>query len=93
MTNVFGIPDVQKLESILKDQQDQIQELKNEIKMLKTKGLPPPPIGQRVAEEAIKRTSKDSLGKKWSDYDSYIEEETLGVSEDKHFVQEIKIPG
>lgn len=83
--------DIEKLEAVVKDQEAQIEELKHEIKMLKTKGLPPAPIGERVADEAAKSSSKDSQQRKWSEYDSYIEDETT-VSDEKHFIQEIKIP-
>lgn len=61
--------------------------------MLKTKGHPPTPIGERVAEEAVKRASKDSLSRKWSDYGSYIEAEKAGGSGEGPFVQDINIPG
>lgn len=65
--------------------------------MLKTKGLPPAPIGERVAEEAVKKssktTSKESGSRKWSDYDLYIDGEGEEEPKGKHFIQEINIPG
>lgn len=61
--------------------------------MLKTKGLPPAPISERVAEETVKRASKDSQSRRWSDYGSYIEDEADIGFEEQLFVQEIKIPG
>lgn len=89
---MFFCLDVEKLQSLLRTQQVQLQELKDEIKMLKTKGLPPPPIGEKAAEEAVKSASKGSPPKRWSEYDSYIQEEAA-LSERQQFVQEIKLPG
>lgn len=58
--------------------------------MLKTKGLPPAPIGTKVAEEALK--SRESTSKRWTEYDHFIETDEEEI-EEKHIVQEIMLPG
>ncbi|KAG5898601.1 hypothetical protein JTB14_020977 [Gonioctena quinquepunctata] len=70
------LKEIKKLEDIIEDQCKQLQDLKIEIKMLKTKG---------------KKDEAEEEGKKeWIDYDKYIEAEEDVIPEKP--VQEISMP-
>lgn len=74
--------DMAKLEDILHQQIKQLQELKSEIKMLKTKGMAPKASVVEVKEE------KEHA--EWPKYDEYIM--TAEEAEEELFLTEITMP-
>lgn len=100
---VYTFLDVTKLVGIVEDQQKYMEQLRREIKMLKTKGLCPTPMGTETPETGIK---KEEISRVW-DLEKYLEEEEAikaweaegeaGYKDDeeiqKFFKREITIPG
>nr|XP_023023844.1 centrosomal protein of 290 kDa-like [Leptinotarsa decemlineata] len=92
-THSHYLKEIKKLQKIIEDQCSQLQDLKVEIKMLKTKGLPPKTEIKAEFESTLmkKREVVEKGTKEWIDYDKYIEREDDIFPEKR--VQEIDIPG
>lgn len=65
--------DLQKLEDIICEQELQIQELKDEILVLKTKGLPPgQPVSKKPKSPKKKTNEEKEEIKAWDEFGEYI---------------------
>ncbi|KAJ8927185.1 hypothetical protein NQ314_020461 [Rhamnusium bicolor] len=82
---------IQKLEDLIEDQCRQLCQLKSEIKILKTKGLPPRvPICH--LDNKMKEVAYEEEVGEWADYDEYIDQQ-YEETEEQLFTTEITIPG
>ncbi|CAG9822879.1 unnamed protein product [Phaedon cochleariae] len=78
--------EIKKLENIIQDQTSQLQEMKIEMKMLKTKSHLPK---QKIKEEMSVTNKADDNNRDWLDYDKYIDSEEAIPQK---IIQEITLP-
>ncbi|XP_030750373.1 cilia- and flagella-associated protein 44 [Sitophilus oryzae] len=93
--------DMKKLEEIAADQQRTLQDLREEIKLLKTKGMAQEVLKrketikerERTTGKPVSKTEEEEI-KQWIQYDEYVSEQETEDEEDKEQIKKrISIPG